>query len=167
MIDMTAFLTYFAIARNKDPDTGSAGKAALLTSMLNLDLLPGVLVASALANNLAPPTATTPVPSGGIFGRRHRRGRHGLPAPVGRARIRVPNVGDMSDADEIHAHLSRHRLRPLIHREAMAEIKTPRVLRQWPEADADVLEGEQINVLLVVPVGIPHAEPEHRAPNRK
>jgi hypothetical protein len=170
MIDLTRFLTYLLLAQNADSDAEGAGRAALLTSMLDVDLPTGAVLVSAIAGGLASPPSPTTTPAGGkgLAGLRGRgRGRRGHAKRAARAKVKVPSVRHLSDPEQIHAHLHQHKLRSLVHREAMADIKTPRVVRQWPDADADVDEGAEINVLLLVPEDGRRDEAETRPPTRK
>jgi len=160
--DVTTFLLCRAIAENADPDTPGADRLALVASMLDLGgPLQSALLTSALARGQAPATnGETPVAA---LRTGHRR-RRALASP---AAIKVPSVRHLNDAEQIHAHLQGHKLRPVIHREMIPEIKVPRVLRQWPEADSDAFEGADVNVLLLVPEGAPHAESESRPASRR
>jgi hypothetical protein len=167
MIDMTRFMMYLLLAQNVDADAEGASRAALLTSMLDVDLPTGAVLVSAIAGSLAPsPSPAGPAGGKGLGGLRGR-GRRGHAKRAVRAKVKVPSVRHLSDPEQIHAHLHGHKLRPLIHREVMADIKTPRVVRQWPDADADVDEGADVNVLLLVPEDGRRDEVEIRPPTRK
>jgi hypothetical protein len=162
MFDIPTFLTYRAVAEGTSSNDQSASRVALLVSLLNMDLIPGMLIARALAGSPAPVKAN----GGLILGRGRHRGRRGQALLAPRARVKVPAVHHLSDPERISAHLHEHKLRPLIHREPMPEIKVPRVLRQWPEVDTEVDEGAEINVLLLVPEDS-RPEPEPRSPTRR
>lgn len=150
--DLTKFLVCRAIAENVDPDTPGANRLALAASLLNMGLAQSAVLASVLAAGQAPRAQ-------GVARGRWRGRRAGAPT----AKVKVPNVHHMSDPRQIHDHLREHKLQSRIDIEAMAEIKSPRVLRQWPEADADVDEGAEINVLLLTPENGRHGDAERRA----
>ena len=158
--DLTTFLVCRAIAENADPDTQGANRLALAASLMNAGLAQSAVLASVLAARQAPPAQSAALaPS-------RRRNARPLAAGKPAARVKVPSVRHMSDPRQIEDHLRERKLRPLVHRAPVTEIKTPRVARQWPEADEDVDEGAEINVLLLVPEeGKDEAEP--RVPARK
>jgi hypothetical protein len=165
-LDLTKFLVCYAIAGNADPDAPQATTLALATSLLDMSLVQSAVVTQMVAQSLAP--GQKPVAQMGSvlpaapFGSRPRfsrlRGRRAR-AMAARARVKVPSVRHMANPADIHTHLHEHKLRPVIHREQLAEIKEPRVLRQWPEAGADVMEGTEVNVLLIVPEEHERGEP--------
>jgi len=161
--DLMKFLLCRAIADNADPDTPGADRVALVTSLLNMGLVQSAVLTSVIAAGQAPP----PRALGAANVRsRSRWGRSAAPI-TSAAKVKVPSVRHMSDAKQIHDHLHEHKLRPMIHRETIPEIKTPRVLRQWPAADEDVDEGAEINVLLLVPEESGHGKAEPRGPNTR
>jgi hypothetical protein len=153
------FVTLRAIASSADPDTGSADRAALAACFLNMNLLQSAIVARALAQRQAQGSGS-PVSERGIGKRRHRHRENTA------ARVRVPNVRELTDLGAIEKHLQDHKLRAEIHREVVPEIHAPRVLRQWPAPDSEVLEQSQIRVVLLVPEDGKHAGSEKRVVNR-
>lgn len=167
--DLTTFLVCRAIAENEDPDTPGADRLALAASMMNMGLAQSAVLASVLAAGQAPPAqSAAPVTSRRAAPARSRRqSARSLAARKPAARVRVPNVRDMPDPKQIEDHLHERKLRPVVHRERVPEIKSPRVVRQWPEADEDVDEGTEINVLLLVPEEGSKDEAEPRAAARK
>lgn len=168
-LDLTKFLLCRAIAENADADTSSADRVGLLTSMLGKDLGTSAVLAYVIAENQAPSVAADGEGSGTTVARvrpRGRRGRRGRPAATS-AKVVVPSVRHMSDPQLIQAHLHEHKLQARIDREAVPDLKTARVLRQWPEKDTAVDEGTEISVLMIVPEDGRHAESESRSPTRK
>jgi hypothetical protein len=150
------FLLFRAIA-DRNLDTPQADRLALAVSLMNMGLMQSVVLTSLLAQSSDGQGSSTTGVS--VRGRRARS----LAAPTPAAKVKVPSVRHMSDPKKIDEHLHEHRLRTRIHREAIAEIKSPRVLRQWPEADEDVDEGAEVNVLLLIPEEARHGSAEPRA----
>jgi hypothetical protein len=146
--DLTKFLLCRAIAENADADTPDADRVALVTSLMNVGLVQSAILTRVVAERQAPPTGSTLEtisPRG-----RGRRGRF-TAAGTSAARVKVPDLAKMSNADQIRRHLEEHRLQPRIHHATIPEIKASRMARQWPAADADVDEGAEIYVFLVEP----------------
>jgi hypothetical protein len=166
--DLTKFLLCRAVAENADPNTTGADQLALLTSMMNLGLVQSALMASVLAQSQAPPPTGT-----GVVSPLHR-GHRAAPMAASSARVassrrkvRVPRLDDLASAREIHEHLQRHRLEPRFHRETVSGIMAPRVLRHWPEADVEVDEGTEIDVLFIVPDDGEHHDIGDRVPRKR
>jgi hypothetical protein len=167
--DLTKFLVCRAVAENADPDTAGADRLALLTSVMNMNLVQSALIASVLAQSQA--QSIPPAGDGGAAPL--HRGRRTAPMAAysarvasSRRRVRVPRLDDLASASEIHEHLQRHKLEPRVHRETVPGILAPRVLRHWPGADVEVDEGTEVDVLFIVPEGSEHDDRNSHIPRR-
>ena len=159
--ELTKFLVCRAIAENADPDTPGADRMALVASMLNVGLVQSAVLASVLAEvRRRPSAAPASVTSSG--GRARLLGG-GQASRQGEGAQRAPHVRSKADRGPSAGTPSAAAVRP----RAGPEIKTPRVVRQWPEADKDVDEGAEINVLLLVPEEGKDGAAEPRVPARK
>jgi hypothetical protein len=159
--DITKFLFCRAIAERANPDTGSADRVAMLTSMMNWGLVQSAVVASALASNEAPIPMTA-------VGGNTRLSRRGATRSTAVARVKVPSVKHLSAEKEIHEYLGQHRLRARIHAEPSHEVKEARVIFQSPEPDEETApEGEVIVVLLTPREHRAAGHEEHGGPKRR
>jgi hypothetical protein len=165
--DITKFVVCRAVAENANPDTNSADRVAILTSMMNMGLVQSAILASALAGNEVPVPAAGGggVPSARLFSRRRRPlALANSPVP----RVKVPHIRHLKSESEIHEHLGHHHLRARIHAERAPELKEPRIIFQSPEPDEEIDPDGEVTVVLLTPVepeGVGHGE--QTIPRRK
>jgi hypothetical protein len=163
MLNTNNFLTSYMIASNNGLDARSADRLAILMGLMDMSQMQTAVLTSLLAGSALASTSSsqgaTPTLS------RRRRGR-ALAGPIGAPKVKVPSVDNILEPGQIREYLQQRKLRARIHLKAIQEIRTPRVLHQWPEADADVDEGAEVHVMLLVPEEGRHGEPEARLPRK-
>ncbi len=147
------FVVYKAIATNTAPD-GDPTRAALITSLMPIDLFPGILIAQALApgNSTTTTTTTTTTPGTSVLARRKRLGA--APAAPAAAKVKVPHVGERTEKADIERHFRDHKLRARVFERPTPGINAPMLAHQWPEHDTEVDADDEIQIVMLTPAPV-------------
>lgn len=146
--DLTKFLLCSALAENVDPDTAGANQLALAASMMNMGLMQTAVFAVALAQSQAQ-AGTTGTSSSGTPS--SRRSLHGRRARAPMAKVRVPGLRQLSERKEIEDLLAEHKLEARFQEQRIPELTGQGFALHWPAEGADVDEGTEVQVMLLLP----------------
>ncbi len=128
------FLVSRAVGETVNSDNETVTRIALLTSMMNLPILQSAVLSRVLAQSQAPPP---PV----VDNRARALSR----------RVKIPDLKHHTAAKQVHEHLGEHKLRARIHAEPAADLKTPRVIFQWPQPDMEADPDSEVHVVMLTP----------------